>query len=192
MLTRALRGIPLPPSVLHHVLHRIASDGHIDTARAALLRLALCHPRDKEPRVSPGLDETCRDTAYVYGRVFAQMEKIQFKAHGKNINTTFGDRFLAGAIGNPTSAVIAGRKLASAWLSKIRRRPDTARSEPHLRKELDDLLDLVDTSEPLTGYLPPQRQALFVLGYHHQRAHDARQRREPKTSGENPDPENDA
>lgn len=192
LLTRALRGIPLPPSVLHHVLHRIASDGHIDTARAALLRLALCHPRDKEPRVSPGLDQDSHDAAYVSGRIFAHLEKIQYYAHDSQLNTTFGDRFLAGAIGNPTPALLAGSKLAPAWLSKMRRRPATRGKAIGLAQELDDLQHRLDHCEPLTGYLPPARQAQFVLGYHQQRAHDAKLRREYQAQGENPEPDEDA
>lgn len=178
LLARALRGVPLPPSVLHHVVHRIASDGRIDAPRAALLRLALCDPREKEPRVSPGLDENNHDTAYLYGRIFAHLEDIQYKAHGYEVNASFGDRYLTGAIGNPTSAVMAGLKLATSWLSKIRRDPTKRNAERPLRETLDELMNKVDAAHALVGYLPPQRQAQFVLGYHHQRAEAARQRRE--------------
>ncbi|GAA3561671.1 hypothetical protein GCM10022222_51820 [Amycolatopsis ultiminotia] len=174
LLARALRGSPLPPSVLHHVLHRIASDGHIDATRAALLRLALCDPREKEPRVSAGLDENNNDTVYLYGRIFAHLEKIQRKAHGRDVNTTFGDRFLASAMGNPVPAVMAGRRMAAAWLGKVRRNPKTRNSEWALRSTLDALIDKIDSAKPLTGFLPAQRQAQFVLGYHQQRAEDRR------------------
>lgn len=175
LLARALRGVPLPVSVLHHVLHRIAADGRIDAPRAALVRLSLCDPREKEtPRVSAGLDESNQEPAYLYGRIFAHLEKIQYKAHGRDVNTTFGDRFMAAAMGNPTSAVMAGRKLATAWLSKIRRNPRTRNAEAALRTTLDTLADKVDSAAPITGFLPVQRQAQFVLGYHQQRAEDAR------------------
>lgn len=186
LLARALRGIPLPPSVLHHVLHRIASDGHIDILRAALLRLALCRPDDKEPRVSPGLDQKSHDTAYVSGRIFAQLEKIQYHAHDGQLNTTFGDRYFAGAIGNPTPALLAGRKLAASWLSKIRRRPTTRSKAFALAQELDDLQNRLDHCEPLTGHLPPAQQAQFVLGYHQQRAFEAKQRREYQADNHEP------
>ncbi|OXM47539.1 type I-C CRISPR-associated protein Cas8c/Csd1 [Amycolatopsis alba] len=177
LLARALRGLPLPLSVLHHVLHRIASDGHIDAARAALLRLALCDPREKESRVSAGLDENNTDTAYLYGRVFAHLENIQRKAHGNDVNATFGDKFRGSAQRNPVPAVMTGTNLATAWLSKIRRRPETRAAATALSATLDTLMDKIDSAEPLTGFLPPQRQAQFVLGYHQQRADDSRQAR---------------
>ncbi|MFR9727836.1 type I-C CRISPR-associated protein Cas8c/Csd1 [Saccharopolyspora sp. MS10] len=175
LLARALRGRPLPPSVLHHVLHRIASDGRIDAPRAALVRLALCDPKKKESRVTAGLDENNTDAAYLYGRIFAHLEKIQYKAHSREVNTTFADRFMASAMGNPTSAVMAGRKMATAWLSKIRRNPKTRASEPALRRALDELVYKLDSAESIAGFFPVQRQAQFVLGYHQQRAEDARQ-----------------
>ncbi|QWF81115.1 type I-C CRISPR-associated protein Cas8c/Csd1 [Amycolatopsis sp. CA-230715] len=189
LLARALRGYPLPPSVLHHVLHRIASDGRIDAPRAALVRLALCDPREKESRVSAGLDENHTDTAYLYGRVFAHLEKIQYKAHGPDVNTTYGDRFMTSAIGNPVPAVLAGRKLATAWLSKIRRNPETRNAEWSLRSTLDTLINKINPADPLPGFLPPHRQAQFVLGYHQQRADDARRARDhqKKTATESDD-----
>ncbi len=197
LFTRAVRGVPLPRAVLHHVLHRIGSDGRVDTARAALLRLALCHPHDKDNNRMPAeLDEHSRDTPYVYGRIFAVLEEIQYQANrhdraknnerdqkqenGGELNTTFGDRFLSGAIGNPAPALVAGRKLASAWLRKLRQR--RAGTAVALTRRLDNLHELLDPGQPVSGYLKPEQQARFILGYHQQRAHDARQRREHQAS----------
>src|SRR5699024_4251968 len=73
LLRSCLHATPLPPSVLHHLLHRITTDSRLDTARAALLRLTLRRHPTKEFAMSAGLDETCEDTAYVSGRVFAHL-----------------------------------------------------------------------------------------------------------------------
>ncbi|RCW45125.1 CRISPR-associated Csd1 family protein [Halopolyspora algeriensis] len=182
LLTSSLRGSPLPPSVLHHVLRRITSDGHLDLARAALLRLALRRHPTKEFSMPAGLDETCQDTAYVSGRIFAHLEQIQYAASDGRPNTTFGDRFLAGAISNPTPALNAGKKLASSWLAKLRRRQATAGKAVALDRKLSELHALLDRNRPATGYLPAEQQALFLLGYHHQKAHDAEQVRQYKST----------
>lgn len=139
--------------------------------------------------MSAGLDENHTDTAYLYGRVFAHLEKIQYKAHGPDVNTTYGDRFMTSAIGNPVPAVLAGRKLATAWLSKIRRNPETRNAEWSLRSTLDTLINKINPADPLPGFLPPHRQAQFVLGYHQQRADDARRARDhqKKTATESDD-----
>ncbi|KAA5837941.1 type I-C CRISPR-associated protein Cas8c/Csd1 [Saccharopolyspora hirsuta] len=197
----SLRAVPLPPSVLHHVLHRIATDGRIDGPRAALLRLALRRHPDKEIAMPAELDDTNHDPAYVLGRVFAVYEKIQYnanrsprsggngnnsdsgengKAESQSLNAGFGDRFYAGAITNPRPAMIAGERLAKAWLSKIRRRPGgTGAGLVYVfNTELSELLDRIGD---IPARFNPAQQAQFVLGYHHQRAHDAAQRRKPKT-----------
>src|SRR5699024_2182684 len=177
LLSSCLHAHRLPPAVLHHVLHRIATDSHLDTARAALLRLALRRHPTKEVAMTAGLDETCEDTAYVSGRVFACLEQIQYAANDGRPNVTFGDRFLSGAITNPTPALNAGERLAPAWLSKLRRNESTAGTAYVLDRKLSDLRALLNRHRPASGYLPPDQQALFLLGYHHQKSHDAAQAR---------------
>ncbi|MGH4027141.1 MAG: type I-C CRISPR-associated protein Cas8c/Csd1, partial [Pseudonocardiaceae bacterium] len=41
LLRAAIRGTPLPPSLLVHLVHRVCTDGRLDEPRAALIRLAL-------------------------------------------------------------------------------------------------------------------------------------------------------
>jgi len=131
--------------------------------------------------MSAGLDDTCEGTAYVSGRVFAHLEQIQYAASDGKPNVTFADRFLSGAITNPTPALNAGEKLVPAWLAKLRRQPATAGKAHALGQKLSDLRALLDRTRPATGYLPPDQQALFLLGYHHQKAHDAEQARQHRT-----------
>lgn len=198
----SLRATPLPPSVLHHLLHRIATDGRVDGPRAALLRLALRRHPAMEITMTPDLDDNNRDTAYLLGRVFAVYEKIQYNANkpakdsgngvdsGKeendksepsSVNAGFGDRFYSGAITTPRPAVIAGERLTKAWLSKIRRRPGgTGEGLAYLLKtELSELLARVGD---IPARFNPAQQAQFVLGYHHQRSYDAAQRRARKNA----------
>ncbi|GAA4850143.1 type I-C CRISPR-associated protein Cas8c/Csd1 [Saccharopolyspora rosea] len=196
LLRAALRRVPLPPAVWQHVLRRISTDGRIDGPRAALLRLGLRrHPR-KEITMPAGLDETSEDPAYVAGRAFALYERIQYHASAadrakqrsrddnastdtpeeerpKGLNATFTDRYFSGAVTNPHTALMAGSRLLSPWLSKIRRagKPGLARL---LKSELDQVLKRAPS---LPRRLTPEQQAQFVLGYHHQCAHDADQRR---------------
>ncbi|WP_438388990.1 type I-C CRISPR-associated protein Cas8c/Csd1 [Actinopolyspora saharensis] len=180
LLSSCLRGSPLPTSVLHHVLGRVAADGHLDVPRAALLRLALRRHPSKEVHMSPGLDENRTDTPYVSGRIFAHLEQIQYHASDGQLNATFGDRFLSSAIGNPTPAILAGEKLANSWLAKLRRRGDTRAKAYALGQKLSELHRLIDSGHSTTGYLSPDQQAMFLLGYHHQKAHDMDQARKHK------------
>jgi CRISPR-associated protein Csd1 len=52
LLRAALLGKALPPKLLTHVINRIRIDGRVDTARVALIRLALRRrPGTKDPEV---------------------------------------------------------------------------------------------------------------------------------------------
>ncbi|SDQ77537.1 type I-C CRISPR-associated protein Cas8c/Csd1 [Actinopolyspora saharensis] len=193
LLNSCLRGSPVPTSVLHHVLGRVAADGHLDVPRAALLRLALRRHPSKEVHMSPGLNEELTDTQYVSGRIFAHLEQIQYHASDGQLNATFGDRFLSSAIGNPNPAILAGEKLATSWLAKLRRREDTKGKAYALEQKLSELRKLIETEHSTTGYLSPDQQAMFLLGYHHQKAHDmdqARKHKAEKDSGSESDTEN--
>ncbi|MCM3922082.1 type I-C CRISPR-associated protein Cas8c/Csd1 [Frankia sp. AiPs1] len=185
LLQTAVKGVALPPAVFSHLLTRIRTDGHVDDPRAALLRLALVrrarhHPTDGRSLFvpGPGLDPDSHDPAYVAGRIFAQLETIQYYAarvgRGKEdrLNATFADRHLAGAIANPTIALIEGQKLAQPWLKKIGRgQPGVA---VNLRRQLSDLFDLLDGAAGLPGRAQLDEQARFILGYHHHRADSIR------------------
>jgi CRISPR-associated protein Csd1 len=174
LLRAALLGKPLPPKLLAHVVHRIRADGHLDTERAALIRLALVRrpgipdPEAYMPALSPGNDQP----AYLAGRIFAVLEDIQLsaaRAAGDNPpNVTFTDRYFARAVTSPAVALVAGRRDARAWLKKLRRdRPTWALAA---ERRLDDLFDQIATAGGIPHGAVLADQAAFILGYHQQRA----------------------
>jgi CRISPR-associated protein Csd1 len=171
--------------------------------RLALVRRARHYLDDERPPVpGPGLDPDLRHPAYLAGRIFAHLETIQYHATrptgwdgtarpdtaqradeteraetGKSdrLNTTFADRYLAGAIANPKIAIVQGHQLAQPWLKKIRRaRPDRAFA---LSNQLGELFELFEASKGLPGVGGPDDQAMFILGYHHHRTDSIRRGR---------------
>ncbi|WP_112276821.1 type I-C CRISPR-associated protein Cas8c/Csd1 [Lentzea terrae] len=169
LLNAALRNTSPPPSLLTHLLHRVRTDGRLDTPRAALLRLMLLRSHLTTEKPMPGLDESNTDPAYVAGRVFAALDALQYDAFDGKLNTTYANRYLAGAITNPRAALLAGSKLADAWLRKFRG-PRKGTGVNHSR-ELTTLFGLLDAASGIPHRTTPAQQALFLLGYHHQRAH---------------------
>jgi CRISPR-associated protein Csd1 len=173
LLAAALCGKPLPPRLSAHVLRRIRADRRIDSARVALLRLALRRrPSTIDPEVhTPMLNTQNRDPAYIAGRIFAALEALQetFAYVGKQkLNTTFADRHFARAITTPRTAVVSGRRTANAWIKRIRRdRPGLARMH---QNRIDDLFDLLAGPGELPVVAAIAQQEAFVVGYHHQRA----------------------
>lgn len=180
LMRAALRGTPLPRAVLTHVVGRIRADRRVDDARVALLRLALTRtPNSSQEKPMPGLDPDSTDPAYVAGRLFAAYEKLQYDAHHPsakdkkrpkdNLNVTFADRYLAGAIANPRIALLNGARDARAWLRKLRR--SNGGLATNNEKSILELHDRLDREGGYPSRLTPEEQARFVIGYHHQRAH---------------------
>jgi CRISPR-associated protein Csd1 len=169
LIRAALRGAPLPPSLLAHLVHRVCTDGRLDEPRAALIRLALTRSPLLRETPMPDLDPTNTDPGYVAGRLFAVLEQLQYDASDGKLNTTYGDRFFAGAVTNPRAAIVNGRRDANAWLRKLRRtkRGAAVRHE----KRLDELVRLLDAGTGLPARTTLRQQSMFLLGYHHQRAH---------------------
>ena len=194
LLRAALLRAPLPSSVLAHLVTRIRADRHVDTPRAALLRLILTRTPNLHTEVPmAGLDPDNHDPAYLAGRIFAVLEQIQQRSSGpdqarkngsetakpKQVNTSFTDRYFGGAVANPRIALIQGQQLAQAWLKKLNRTRPGAASK--LRQQLTDLFDCFEATAGLPGQADLTRQAAFILGYHQQRA-DSRRRALATTS----------
>ncbi|MDU0293978.1 type I-C CRISPR-associated protein Cas8c/Csd1 [Saccharothrix longispora] len=188
LLRAAMRDTPLPPSLLTHLLNRVRTDGRLDTPRAALIHLALMRSPHTPEKPMPGLDPANTDPAYVAGRLFAALDAVQHDAFEGTLNTTYANRFFAGAVSNPRAALIAGRKLADAWLRKFRG-PRRGTGINHGR-DLDELFGLLDAGTGIPSHATPAQQALFLLGYHHQRAHrftTLRRRAEERATTKNTD-----
>lgn len=194
LMRAALRGQPIPMHVLVHLLNRIRTDGRVDDARAALLRLSLNRspltPAREKPM--PDLDPANTDPAYVSGRLFAVYEQIQWDCHQPvrtgdekttptRLNVTFGDRYFAGAIASPRAALMNGARDSTAWLRKLRRRSPGA--AVNSEKRVDELYRLLD-SDGIPARLTPTQQASFVVGYHHQRAHQFHSQTKPNRADE--------
>lgn len=166
----AFEGAPVGPALLAHTLARVSADGRIDDPRAAFLRLAVTRTPHLKERPMPGLDPTNTTPCYVLGRLFAAYEALQIAAAhadgGNTPNATFADKLLAGAISSPRLVLSAGEKQSAAWLGKLRR---SGRDRFH-RRDIDAIIDLLGSEATVPARATLEEQALFVLGYHHQRA----------------------
>lgn len=188
----ALRNHPLPRHIAAHLVQRIAADGRIDGTRAAILRLHLNRGLHQKGTIMPGLDTTNTEPCYLLGRLLSVYEDTQYAAArsdgGDPPNATFADKYLAGAITSPRLVLTAGAKQASAWLAKLRK----SKRDYYLRKQIDEIIALISVDNPGPLNASIDEQALFVLGYHHQRANSNAQRQtalERKSSGETTDPQ---
>lgn len=166
----ALHHQRLPRAVVAHLLQRIKADGHVDDARIALLRLFLTRSTTKDTAMA-GLDPTNRDPSYVLGRLMAVYERMQYAAArlggSPGPNATVADKFLAGAITSPILVLTSGGKQAQAWRAKLRRNQKYT-----FDSSIEAITNLLDSADPPPVRATLEQQAAFLLGYHHQRAHD--------------------
>lgn len=171
LLNAALQHAPLPREVASHVVRRVAADGRVDDPRVSLLKLYLTRSPSAKGTPMPGLDPTNTQPAYLLGRLMAVYEDTQYAAAtadgGEAPNSTFVDKYLAGALTSPRLVLTAGGRQAPAWLSKLRR---SKRDRFHQR-DIDEIIALLDAGDPGPQRATLDQQALFLLGYHHQRAH---------------------
>jgi CRISPR-associated protein Csd1 len=85
------------------------------------------------------------------------------------VNTTITDKYLTTAVVSPRAVLTRLRIGARPHLRTIARKSEPAAKAMETR--LRDAFDLLDT---LPAHLNAEQQALFILGYEHQRAYSAR------------------
>lgn len=178
--TRAiLTGTPYPMTLLSTTLMRIRADNDVNFYRAALLKSVLIRNFDKEAPVA--LDPEFKDKGYVLGRLFAVYEEVQRAALGGNVNATIKDKFYGSASATPQKVfhlIDAGAQNHFAKLKK--QNPGRA---VNLEKLLTSITDLMEPgADPIPDWLSAAEQALFGIGYYHQRSDFFRKREDKETA----------
>lgn len=168
-----LSGSPLPLSLLYQAVNRNRMERDVTRSRATLIKLVLVNRGmlSKEDHME-SVNEDHPSVAYHCGRLLAVIDAVQRKAI-RNIETTVVDRFYGTASTAPAS--VFGRLINGSipHLSKIKGDDRAAYNALHERLERITL----KVGDDLPKTLTPQQQALFGLGYFHQRATDRTQAR---------------
>lgn len=176
LMQSALTGSPLPAGLLYQAVRRNRAERDVSTSRAALIKLVwLSGPGEdvegKEDSMVQ-LDRNNPSAAYQCGRLLAVLEAVQRLAV-PGVKASITDRFFGTASSAPASVFGRLMRGAQPHLAKLERDAPAAHSA--LQARLEDILAALD-SFPKT--LTLEEQALFSLGYYHQRAYDRAQARE--------------
>lgn len=184
LLTAALTGGPVSESLLVLCLKRLIAQGSeaFRANRLALIKLILIR---KGVRVKEQLDPDERHPAYVYGRLLAVFEQIQYAAMG-DVNANVVDKFYGTMSSAP--GMVVGRLQDNARNHLRKLRGDKPGSAVNLEKRLMEVLGLLGASPP------PSRQSLqdqgrFALGYYHEKAkrfEEAAERKAAKAESNTP------
>ncbi|HPR64456.1 MAG TPA: type I-C CRISPR-associated protein Cas8c/Csd1 [Thermoanaerobaculia bacterium] len=186
LIRRALYGLPLDRTILAAALTRLhveTGDARMSPVRVGLIRMSVNDIEKVEMKGGPimkeRLEEDLDHPAYVCGRLLAVYDRLQYAAQ-KEVSVTVADRYCNMASTYPVLAFPKLESLSKAHLKKLRR--DNPGAAVNIEKQINALM------EKLAGKFPSQlsmeNQGRFVIGYHHQKAEDARKSAEMKAEKE--------
>jgi CRISPR-associated protein Csd1 len=163
-----LEGLPYPASLLNLAVQRCRAEQKPTYARAATIKASLNRLIRRTNSNSPSpekefqimLDPTNTNPAYLLGRLFATLEKIQEEA-SPSLNATIRDRYYGAASSTPVAVFTTLLRLHNHHLGKLSkgRAVQMERLVGEIMGGLDDF--------PRILALPDQGR--FALGYYHQR-----------------------
>jgi CRISPR-associated protein Csd1 len=172
-----LTDAPYPAALYYAIINRTRADmddpqNHIQKinyVRAAVVKAFLRRKYRRQPQhpfqevLDMSLNETSTIPAYVLGRLFAVLEKVQKEAIG-DMNATIKDRYFTSACASPASVFPVLLRLSQHHIA----RAEYGYASDNRIQELLNLLDV--EKNPFPARLSLDEQGIFVLGYYHQRA----------------------
>ena len=167
-MTRAvICGTPYPLSLLSQLITRIRADGDVNGLRVAVMKAVLERRFRKgfiEEGVPMSLNNEIPNRAYLLGRLFAVLERIQYQALGE-LNAGIADRYYGSASAVPFS--VFPRLLSGAKHHLLRLRKDKAGMAVNLDKDLGEIIAKLPETFP--RHLSIDEQGRFAIGYYHQK-----------------------
>lgn len=158
-----LQGLPYPAPLLNLAVQRCRAEQKPTYARAAVIKASLnrlIRRTHNEKEYTVMLDPTNTHPAYLLGRLFATLEKIQEEA-SPGLNATIRDRYYGAASSTPVAVFTTLLRLHNHHLGKLSkgRAVQMERLAGEIMGGLDDFPRILTLPE----------QGRFALGYYHQR-----------------------
>lgn len=188
LVSYALAGAPLNYSVLQNVIRRNkveagGKDGSswkaVSHARAVLLKMFFNSQQGGDFQVKSTLNKNEKDGAYLCGRLFAVIERIQTLAV-PGIKSTVVDKYYGTASTAPASVFGNLIRKAQNHLAKLRKEEKRKGAYYGLQKEMEEIMKDLDD---FPAYLSLQEQGKFALGYYQQRGYRPVQNENEKEQG---------
>jgi len=172
-----LENTPYPAALYNAIINRIRADQDdkkariykITYTRAASIKAYLLRKYRNQPKnqiqevLVMSLNEQSTIPAYLLGRLFAVLEKVQLEAIG-DVNASVKDRYFTSACASPRTVFPTLLRLSQHWISKA----EYGYASDNRIEKIMNLLDV--EKNPIPARLSLDEQGVFVLGYYHQRA----------------------
>lgn len=173
LLRAILLGLPYPEALYYAMINRIRAENDekgsqkISYVRAAVIKASLMRKYRTNPKyqevLTMSLNPESKNPAYLLGRLFAALEKVQQDAIG-DANASIKDRFFTSACATPASVFPVLLRLSQHHIAK-------AEYGRYIDGLIEDILNLLDINQnPIPTHLNLDEQGIFILGYYHQRA----------------------
>lgn len=158
---------PYPATLQIHCINRIRADRSISYIRAAILKAYLNRKlRNNQflnhKEITMALDLENKNQAYLCGRLFAVLEKIQ-EAAQPGINATIKDRYYNAASTTPVTVFSRLISLSNNHLSKI-----GGGNAVYYERLIQEIMQNINASG-FPKHLSLDDQSRFAIGYYHQR-----------------------
>lgn len=168
-----LTGAPYPAALYYAIINRIRADvdddqkriSKVNYVRAAVIKAFLTRKYRNQDQYQEvlvmSLNEQATTPAYVLGRLFAVLEKVQQEAVG-DVNASIKDRYFTSACASPASVFPVLLRLSQHHISKV--------GAYYHDKRIETILSLLDIEKnPIPSRLTLDEQGVFILGYYHER-----------------------
>lgn len=176
----AIKGGRVPEDLLARAVRRNRAEGDVSRQRAALMKLVLIYGGETVAETLEELNPRVEDPAYHCGRLLAQLEELQ-KAAIPGVKATIVDRYYGAASSTPASVFGTLMRNHNAHVGKIRKeRPGVGVA---IQDRIGEMTEKIGASFPTT--LTMRQQAVFALGFYHQRAHNRAEARAAREAREN-------
>ena len=171
MLRAILTGRAYPQTLLSTILMRLRSDKAITDLRIALLKAVICRKRRMAGHLKEdflvSLDPTNADPGYLLGRLFACFEYAQTQALGGKVNATICDKYYGAASATPRSVFPILQRNAMHHLSRLRK--DRTGTHRYIDNTIAQIYECAAADALFVPTLDMDHQALFAIGYYHQK-----------------------
>lgn len=174
-----LHGRRMSGRVLIPILNRIQSTGTMYPQHGAAIKSWLTS-QGKGRRWTVELDTMKRGEAYVTGKVFAILERIQRRA--TNTDASISSKFFGSASTTPRSVMGLLIRNSQHHLNKLHSSEQTKKTAYYLEKKLGETLQEI---QEFPATLVLEKQAEFALGYYHQRQEFYKSSNGQEEKGEN-------
>lgn len=168
-----LENMPYPAALYNAIINRVRADQDdkfskkINYARVAIIKAYLLrkyrnqHENKIQEVLVMSLNEQATAPAYLLGRLFAVLEKVQQEAIG-DVNASIKDRYFTSACASPATVFPILLRLSQHHISKV--------GAYYHDKRIEEILNKLDVeNNPIPSRLSLDEQGIFMLGYYHQR-----------------------